>query len=344
MAAIAMRRGPASVSAPLRIGVLGAARIVKGALLEPAEELRDVTVTAIAARDLDRATAYAAEHAVPRVLGSYDEVLGDPDVDAVYIPTPAALHGYWTRRAIEAGKHVLCEKPFTANAEEAAAIAGLAAASDLIVMEAFHSLHHPMWARMAEVLGSGTIGEIHTARASFIVPHRDTSDIRWRAELGGGALMDLGCYPVRLLSFLFGEPEVAGAHAHAVDGVDASMTARLSFGGSVAGEVVASMREEDGMAAELHVTGTKGALHVRMPYHPYLYGLMTIDDGAGEVTEPGDPRTSYAFQLAAFRDAVRAGGPVVTDARRATEMMRTIDAIYRAAGMAPRTPWTPPAP
>jgi predicted dehydrogenase len=119
MAAIAMRRGPASVSAPLRIGVLGAARIVKGALLEPAEELRDVTVTAIAARDLDRATAYAAEHAVPRVLGSYDEVLGDPDVDAVYIPTPAALHGYWTRRAIEAGKHVLCEKPFTANADEA---------------------------------------------------------------------------------------------------------------------------------------------------------------------------------------------------------------------------------
>ncbi|GGV42507.1 oxidoreductase [Actinomadura cremea] len=333
----------------LAIGVLGAAKIVKSGLLDPAEEVEGVEVTAIAARDLERARAYAAEHGVPRVLGSYEEILNDPDVDAVYVPTPSALHGHWTRRAIAAGKHVLCEKPFTANADEAAEIGELAQASGLVVMEAFHSRHHPMWARMAAVLGTGTIGEVRDARAAFTVPHPDTSDIRWRLDLGGGALMDLGVYPVHLLRFLFGEPRVREARAHDVHGVDASMTAALAFPGGATGEVVASMREEDGYAAELLVTGSDGSLHVRMPYHPYLYGLMTTTTASGTVTEEGDPRTSYAFQLEAFRDAVRDGRPAVTGAREATATMRVIDTIYRAAGMYPRTPYesvpvTPPSP
>lgn len=333
----------------LTIGVLGAAQIVKSGLLAPAAEVEGVEVTAIAARDPERARTYAAEHGVPRVLDSYEEVLHDPDVDAVYVPTPSALHGHWTRRAIAAGKHVLCEKPFTANADEAAEIGELAQASGLVVMEAFHSRHHPMWARMFEILGSGTIGEVRAARAAFTAPHPDVSDIRWRLDLGGGALMDLGVYPVHLLRFLFGEPRVRAARADDVHGVDASMTAALSFSGAVTGEVVASMREEDGYAAELQVTGTTGGLHVRMPYHPYLYGLMTTTTDCGTVTEEGDPRTSYAFQLEAFRDAVRDGRPAVTDAREATATMRVIDGIYRAAGMQPRTPYgsapaTPPSP
>ncbi|QFG21305.1 Gfo/Idh/MocA family protein [Actinomadura sp. WMMB 499] len=320
------------------IGVLGAARTVKSALLDPAWEVGGVTVTAVAARAPERARAFADEHGIPRVLGSYDDVLNDPDISAVYVPTPAALHGRWTRRAIAAGKHVLCEKPFAANAGEAAEIAEVARADDLVVMEAFHSRHHPMWARMAAILRSGTIGPVRTARAAFTVPHPDPSDIRWQRELGGGALMDLGVYPVHLLRFLFGEPQVEEARARDVDGVDASMTAALAFPGAVTGEVVAGMREEDGYAAELEVTGAAGSLHVRMPYHPYLYGLMTTTTAAGTVTEEGDRRTSYAFQLEAFRDAVRDGRPVVTDAREATATMRVIDAIYRAAGMSPRTP------
>ncbi|GAB2844660.1 Gfo/Idh/MocA family oxidoreductase [Actinocorallia aurea] len=327
----------------LRIGVLGAARAVRAGLVDPAAETDGVEVCAIAARDADRAAAYAAEHGIPRVLPSYEAVLEDPGIDAVFVPTPIALHGHWTRRALAAGKHVLCEKPFTANADEAAEMAELSDAGDLVVMEAFHSRHHPMWARMRDVLGSGTIGDLVSARAAFTAPHPDASDIRWNLALGGGALMDLGVYPVRLLSFLFGTPVVRHAKAVEAGGVDAAMTAELDLPGGAAGrpvtgQVVASMRDEDGFAAELEVTGSAGSLHVRMPYHPYLYGLMTVATPAGTVTEEGDPRTSYAFQLEVFRDAVRDGRPVVTGPREAAAAMRVIDEVYRAAGMAPRAP------
>ncbi|SES33812.1 Predicted dehydrogenase [Streptomyces sp. yr375] len=325
----------------LSIGVLGAARIVKSALLEPAATLDGVEVTAVAARDPQRAVAFAAEHGIPRTLPTYDAIVDDPAVDAVYVPTPAALHGHWTRRAIEAGKHVLCEKPFTANAEEAAAIAELAESSGLVVMEAFHSRYHPMWARMTEIVDSGVLGELGTARAEFTVPHADTTDIRWQRDLGGGALMDLGCYPVRLLRHLFGEPEVTGARIRDVDGVDASTTARLAFAGGLSGEVVASMEGPGSHAAELRVTGSAGTLHVRMPYHPYLYGELTLTTDSGAVVEQGDPRTTYSFQLEAFRDAVTDGAPNPTDAREATATMRVIDAVYRAGGLRPRTPVAP---
>ncbi|MFJ5309239.1 Gfo/Idh/MocA family protein [Streptomyces sp. NPDC088350] len=325
----------------LSVGVLGAARIVPSALLEPAADLDGIEVTAVAARDPERAVAFAREHGIPRALRSYDEIVDDPAVDAVYVPTPAALHGHWTRRAIEAGKHVLCEKPFTANAEEAAEIAELAGSSGLVVMEAFHSRYHPMWTRMTELVDSGVLGQLHTARAEFTVPHADTSDIRWQPDLGGGALMDLGCYPVRLLRHLFGEPEVTGAQIRAVDGVDAATTAQLAFAGGLSGEVVAIMEGVDGHAAELHVSGSAGTLHVRMPYHPYLYGELTLTTESGVVVEQGDPRTTYSFQLEAFRDAVTEGAANLTDAGEATATMRVIDAIYRAGGLRPRTPVAP---
>ncbi|WP_406437113.1 Gfo/Idh/MocA family oxidoreductase [Streptomyces sp. NBC_01613] len=323
------------------VGVLGAARIVQSALLEPAAGLDGVEVTAIAAREPERAVTFASEHGIPRALRSYDEIVDDPAVDAVYVPTPAALHGHWTRRAIEAGKHVLCEKPFTANAEEAEAITELAESSGLVVMEAFHSRYHPMWTRMSELVDSGVLGQLHTARAEFTVPHADSTDIRWQPDLGGGALMDLGCYPVRLLRHLFGEPEVTGAQIRDIDGVDASTTARLAFAGGVSGEVVAIMEGADGHAAELRVSGSAGTLHVRMPYHPYLYGELTLTTESGVVVEQGDPRTTYSFQLEAFRDAVTDGGPNLTDAREATATMRVIDGIYRAGGLRPRTPLAP---
>ncbi|MFC4504976.1 MULTISPECIES: Gfo/Idh/MocA family protein [Streptomyces] len=323
------------------VGVLGAARIVQSALLEPAATLDGIEVTAVAARDTERAVAFAGEHGIPRVLPSYDEIVEDPAVDAVYVPTPAALHGHWTRRAIEAGKHVLCEKPFTANAEEAAAIAELAGSSGVVVMEAFHSRYHPMWARMAALVDSGVLGELRTARAEFSVPHADTADIRWQRDLGGGALMDLGCYPVRLLRHLFGEPEVTGAQIRDVDGVDASTTAQLTFPQGVSGEVVASMEGTGGHTAELRVGGSAGTLHVRMPYHPYLYGELTLTTDSGVVVEQGDPRTTYSFQLEAFRDAVTDGAPNLTDAWEAMATMRVVDAVYRAGGLRPRTPIAP---
>ncbi|MEU4650253.1 Gfo/Idh/MocA family protein [Nocardia fluminea] len=322
------------------VGILGAARITPLALVRPARELDGIEVAAVAARDPGRAAVFAAEHGVPRVLRDYGEILDDPHITAVYIPTPAALHGHWIRRAVDAGKHVLCEKPFTANAEEAVAIAEYTAGGPLVVMEAFHSLYHPGWAVLARMLASRVIGEIHRATASFVVPHTDPTDIRWQSSLGGGALMDLGVYPVRLLRYLFGTPDIRSAHAEHTLGVDAAMTAELAFPDGVTAEVVASMRPQDQLRAELHITGSAGTAHMRSPYHPHFAGQITIATASGTVTEDCDTRATYSYQLQAFRDAVQQGGEVLTDAAEAAETMRLIDDIYRAAGMRPRTPLT----
>ena len=145
----------------VRIGVLGAARIAPNALIAPARDNAEAEVVAVAARDRDRAAAYAQKHGIGRVHGSYEELLADPDIDAVYNPLPNGLHGRWTRAALAGGKHVLCEKPFTANAAEAREIGDLTTQSDRVVMEAFHYRYHPLAERMKRIVDGGTLGRIH---------------------------------------------------------------------------------------------------------------------------------------------------------------------------------------
>jgi predicted dehydrogenase len=289
--------------ATVRLGVLGAARILHDAVVAPAAQVPEVEVVAVAARDRERAAAMAEREGIARVLPDYDAVLADPDVDAVYVPTPAALHGVWMRRAIAAGKHVLCEKPFTANAAEAEEVAALADGSGLVGMEAFHSQHHPLWARLRALLADGAVGQVREAEADFCVDIADRSDIRWQESMGGGALMDLGVYPLRLLTHLLGTPEVRSAVAQDVDGVDAEMTVRLD-----------------------------------QPYGPQHGGRVVVERDGGSVEEAADPTPSYVFMLRTFADAVLRGADPVSGTAQAVEAMRVVDAAYRAAGMAPREP------
>src|ERR1700736_1762360 len=184
----------------LRIGTLGSSRISQPALIEPAASVPEVIVAAAAARDLARAEAYALRQGLEKAYGSYEELLADPDIDAVYNPLPNSLHGPWTLRAIAAGKHVLCEKPFASNADEAAQVADAAAASGLVVMEAMHYRYHPLTRRLSElVAGLGPVRHIQ-CWTSFAI--RDPNDIRYDFDLGGGALMDGGCYAIDCLRLL----------------------------------------------------------------------------------------------------------------------------------------------
>src|SRR6201985_1995904 len=175
--------------APVRIGVFGAARITPTALIKPARGNAEVVVAAVAARDLSRAQAFAAKHGIARVHDSYAALIADPDLDAVYTPLPTGLHGRWTRAALTAGKHVLCEKPFTANAAEAREIAALAADSDRVVMEAFHYRYHPLTLRAEEIIASGELGTLQHVEAALCFPLPKFSDIRYNYELAGGATM-----------------------------------------------------------------------------------------------------------------------------------------------------------
>ncbi len=197
----------------LRIGALGVARITPAALIKPSRVVPQVAVTAVAARDPARAREFAGKHGIPVVHDSYEALIGDPEVDAIYNPLPNSLHAPWTLRAIAAGKHVLCEKPFASNEAEAAGVAAAAKSAGVVVMEAFHYRYHPL-ARQMQQIAAGELGELRHVEAALCFPLPRFSDIRYRFDLAGGATMDAGCYAINCIRMLGqGEPEVTGAQA-----------------------------------------------------------------------------------------------------------------------------------
>jgi predicted dehydrogenase len=324
--------------APLRIGVLEAARISGQALLQPALDIAGVEVVAIAARDRSRARAQADAFGVARVHDSYSALLTDPDVDAVYIPLPINLHHEWTLAAIESGKHVLCEKPFASNADEAVAMVAAAAAADRVLVEAFHWRYHPLADRLRQILDSGTLGPIHSIDAGFTMPIEPDDEVRQSWELSGGALMDLGCYPVQWVRFAAaGEPIVTAATM--VQGrpdVDVVTEISLGFANGIEARVRTAMDAETGRASWLHVSGAEGFLRVVNPVAPHLDHEVVIGTSRGTTSEQVQGRSTYHHQLEAFVGAVVDGRPVPTGGVDAIANMRVIDAAYRVAGLEPR--------
>jgi predicted dehydrogenase len=324
-------------AAPIRIGILGAARIAPAALIKPAEGNGEVVVAAVASRDVSRAQAFAAEHGIAGVYGSYEALIADPDLDAVYNPLPTALHGRWTRAALEAGKHVLCEKPFTANAAESREIAELAAKSDRVVMEALHYRYHPFAIRVEQIIVSGELGTLERVEATSCYWQRKFSDIRYNYSLAGGALMDVGCYAVDLVRTFGGStPEVVSARAKLRGPeVDRSMTAELRFADGHTGRVHCSMWSTDLPHFSAKVVGDRGELRLN-PLIPFQ--RFSVRSALGKRVERFPPRATYAYQLEAFAAAVLRGEPVKTGPKDAVENMTVIDAIYRAAGLSLRKP------
>jgi len=324
----------------VQIGVLGAARIAPVALIKPAEANPNVVVAAVAARDGSRAQAFAAKYGIARVHDSYQALLADPTIDAVYIPLPNGLHGKWTRAALDAGKHVLCEKPFTANAAEAREIAELAATTDLVVMEAFHYRYHPMALRIEQIIASGELGKLERVEAALCFPLPKFSDIRYNYSLAGGALMDAGCYPVHMLRTFGGStPEVVSAQPKLRDSrVDRAMTAEVRFAAGHTGQVRCSMWSPRLLEFSAHVVGTRGELRALNPVMPQYFHRLSIRSSEGKRVERFSRRASYAYQLDAFAAAVLRGEPVKTSPADAVENMTVVDAIYRAAGLPLRVP------
>ena len=339
---------------PLRIGTLGSSRISRLALIDPATSVADVTVAAVGARDQARADAFALRYGLPAAYGSYEELLADPDIDAIYNPLPNSLHGTWTLRAIAAGKHVLCEKPFASNAEEAAQVAAAAGAADLVVMEAMHYRYHPLITRLREIVGE--LGPVRHLQAwtSFVIA--DPGDIRYDFGLGGGALMDGGCYALDCLRLVAGEePAVTGALADPClpaagrapetdrapemgpemgSAADRSMAVRLAFPGGATGWFESSFTMDGEFRADLHVICRDG--QVRLDNFIFVHRGRLEAAGAVQADEEGDGETTYVHQLRAFAAAITDGAPVPTSAANALATMRLIDDAYRAAGLALR--------
>ena len=329
--------------APLRIGVLGAARITPMALLTPAKAMGgDVEIAAIAARDPARAAAFAKKHRIARSHGGYEALLADEGIDAIYNPLPNSLHAEWTIRALAAGKHVLCEKPFASNAAEAEQMAAAAKKAGRVLMEAFHWRHHPLAARMIEIVRSGELGTIQHIDTRMCIPLPFFGNIRYRYDLAGGATMDTGAYAVHMLRTLAGaEPEVVKAEARlSSPNVDRWMRAEVKFADGRTGRITCSLWSSTLLDIGARVVGSAGEMRVFNPVAPQFYSRLTVRSEAGAADGKrkrrvekvaGEP--TYLCQLRAFLASVRDGAPVVTSAEDAVRNMRTIDAIYRAAGL-----------
>jgi predicted dehydrogenase len=323
---------------PLRIGLLGAARIAPVALVRPARAVEGVELAAVAARDPERARRFAARHGIPRVHESYERLLADPELDAIYNPLPNSHHCAWTIRALEAGKHVLCEKPIAANAEEAARMAEAAQRSGRVLMEAFHWRYHPLAERLLEIVRSGELGRVRHVEARLCVPLLLPGDIRYRLDLAGGATMDTGCYTVHVVRTLAGaEPEVVRAEARlASPGVDRWMAAELRFPDGRTGRVECSLASLKLLAVGARVLGDEGELSVLNPIAPQLWHRLSVRSARGRRHERIRGDASYTGQLRAFRAAVREGAAFPTHPADAVANMRVIDAIYERAGLGRR--------
>ena len=326
----------------LRIGVLGAARIAPPALIKPARLVDGVEVVAVAARDRGRAEKFAQKHGIGRVLDSYEALVADPEIDAIYNPLPNGLHGVWTKAALAAGKHVLCEKPFTANADEARDVAAAADASGLVVMEAFHYRYHPVAQRMVDVVRGGEIGELRHVESSMCIPLPLPKDIRYRWDLAGGATMDTGCYAIHMNRLVAGgEPEVISAQARlARPDVDRWMQAQLRYADGVTGTMTTALWSSTPLKVSVRAVGSEGELRVFNPTGPQMGYRMTIRRGGTKrrIRIDGAKKATYTYQLEAFAAAVRDGGPVLTPPADAIANMSVIDAVYRAAGLPVREP------
>lgn len=320
--------------AELRIGILGAAKIAPVALVRPAGAVDGVTVAAIAARDPGRAAKFATKHKIATVHQTYDELLADPSIDAVYNPLPNALHAEWTLKALAAGKHVLCEKPFTSNEAEAREVADAAAASGLVVMEAFHYRYHALAEKMRTIAHDGRLGEIRDVGTWMWFPLPKFDDIRYNYALGGGTTMDC-CYAVHALRLVGpGEPSVVSAKPtlQSAD-IDRAMQTTYSFPGGATGHSSTSMWSRRLFRFSVRVTGTRGEMRVANFIAPQYFNRLAVTIDGVKKAERVRGEATYTAQLRAFRAAVREGGPVLTPPEDAIVTMRLIDDIYRAAGM-----------
>ena len=336
----------------VRLGLVAASRIARQAVYEPLLDpgVPGVELVAVGARDLARAEEAAARWGARLAFGSYAELVASPDVDALYIGTPAGLHRPWALAAIEAGKHALVEKPLANNADDARLIAAAADAyPGIVVMEAFHWRYHPVAARIGELIGSGAIGRVTRAEGVFDVPlgQIPPSDIRWDLALGGGATMDLGCYAIQWVRHAVAAcpetggdvsvlPEVVSATAvESAPGIDGSLVAELRWPSGATGSIGSSMiLDGPQRVATLVVHGTAGTLVVENPLAPQSGGAeLRLSTDAGTRVEPVDPSATYFHQLVAFRDAIVDGAPFPTTAADGVRNMQVIDACYEAAGL-----------
>jgi D-xylose 1-dehydrogenase (NADP+, D-xylono-1,5-lactone-forming) len=312
----------------LRLALLSTAQI-NDAIITGAAGTDLVSIVGAGSRDRARAEAYVREHGLERAWPRYDALLADPDVDAVYVALPNAFHVEWSIRALEAGKHVLCEKPMGRDPAEVARAFDVAERTGLVLMEAFMYRHHPQIKRARELLDEAAVGEVRLVRAAFCSTLGRPDDVRWSRELGGGALLDVGCYCVSGMRLLAGEPEtVFGEQTLTAGGVDIRFAGALRFAGGVLGHFSCALDTVPSQALE--AVGSEGSLLVS---HPFTADVERVELRRGDALEEIEVEHAdrYRLELENFARAIRGDEPPLLGRDDAVAQARTLDALFRSA-------------
>lgn len=319
----------------MRLGLLSTANINR-AILGGAAKTDRVDVVAVGSRDGARAEAYAAEHGIATAHGSYEALLADPAVDAVYVSLPNAMHHAWTMHALAAGKHVLCEKPYTRHPHEAKEAFDAAESAGLVLAEAFMYRHHPQTATVRWLVADGAIGRLCAVKTTFTFPLHDLTDVRALPDLDGGALMDVGCYCVSGIRLLAGEPEqVHGEQVTGPTGIDLAFHGTLRSADDVVGQFEASFRSP--RRQSLEAVGEDGVLVVEAPWRVDWGGKVTVHRGGTAETVAVDAADSYTLELENLADAIAGRAPALLGREDAVGQARVVDALYRSASSGTRT-------
>ena len=328
---------------PVRWGVVGNAAIARNKVIPAMRQAVNCEVLALASRDADRAAEAAGSLGIGTSYGSYDALLDDDDIDAVYIPLPNSMHAEWTLKAAAAGKHVLCEKPLGMNEAEATTMVEGCHDAGVLLMEAFMYRLHPVWVTVRDLVATGRIGQLCAVQAFFSYTNRDPANIRNIAELGGGALMDIGCYPINVARMMFGTEPTGVQATTCLDprfGTDVLTSAVLDFDGRHATFTCSTQLQDD---QRVHLIGTEGRLLVEIPFnipaHRSTRILLSVGGDAGAVppVSPGaevievPAADQYQVQVEQFAAAIRDGAPPPIPAEDAIANMAVIDRVFTAA-------------
>ncbi len=314
---------------PFRWGLLGTARINRS-IIPPLRESSRHALVAVASRDQERGEAYAREWGIPRTHRSYETLIDDPEIDAIYNPLPNALHAAWTIRAVRAGKHVLCEKPLATTVADVDAIAREAKAAGVVVTEAFMYRHHPQTLRLKALVQDRAIGKLRLIRSAFTFQLTRTGDVRWEPALGGGSLWDVGCYPISIARLLAGvEPqEVFGRSRQGAEDVDEAFTGQLALGEVVA-QFDAGFRAP--LRTHLEVVGTEGVITVAAPFKPGPGAHLLLSRGEATEMIAVDEQPLYIGELDDLADAATLGREPRVTLADSRGNVATIVALYESA-------------
>ena len=313
---------------PVKWGIVSTADINRK-VIPGAKESPQVELVGVASRTQERADAYAEEWGIPRAYGSYDALLADPEIEAVYISLPNTMHCEWSIRAVEAGKHVLCEKPLTRHPDEAKAAFDAADRAGRLLSEAFMYRHNPQTAKLRGLVAAGAVGDLRLIRSAFSYALFDEENIRLRTDVEGGALMDVGCYNVSGSRLLGGEPErVWGEAWFGPSGTDWVFTGTLRFPGDVLAtfDCGTALANRD----ELEAIGTEGSLFLDDPWHCNNPVIEVRRDGGVERIEL-DYADSYRLELENLSDAIRGDGELLLGRDDAMGQARALEALHESA-------------